>query len=147
MDRSGINLNSGLQKDRWLITLLASICPNFSLLSLSWQSLRYFYAAICPYFLSSEDNQSRHLKIIIHKIICNVPLVHYYTSATHGLVATFLLTLKGTGSRERIQDKNSVTRYRFIQESLLVYKFSNSPVMRCRHCHFPRGLGENISEK
>jgi hypothetical protein len=73
MDRSGINMNGGLQKNKWLITLLASIFPNLSL-PISWQSLRYFYAAICPYVLSCEDNQSRHLKIIV---ICKVLLLHY----------------------------------------------------------------------
>jgi hypothetical protein len=24
------------------------------------------------------------------------------------------------------------------------FNFQNAPLMRCRHCHFPHGLGENI---
>ncbi len=30
---------------------------------------------------------------------------------------------------------------------LLFLNLQNAPLMRCRHCHFPRGLGENIWEK
>ncbi len=45
---------------------------------------------------------------------------------------------KGTGSQDIIQSSKLVP--------LLVLKFLNAPLMRCRHRHFPRGLGENIWE-
>ncbi len=45
---------------------------------------------------------------------------------------------KGTGSRYKLQILDPLYWFQNLQ---------NAPLMRCRHCHFPRGLGENIWEK
>jgi hypothetical protein len=51
--------------------------------------------------------------------------------------------LKGLGREKDLifGQKLTVNKYLFWFLNL-----QDAPLMRCRHCHFPRGLGENISE-
>ncbi len=58
-----------------------------------------------------------------------------------------ILTVKGQG--HDIQFKYLDKNEQFLQQiSYLSWflNFQNAPLMRCNHCHFPCGLGENIVE-
>jgi hypothetical protein len=58
-----------------------------------------------------------------------------------------VLLIKGTGSRERIQISGQKFTVLVTNKSFSWFSnVQNALLMRCRHCHFPRGLGENISE-
>ncbi len=54
---------------------------------------------------------------------------------------------KGTGSRDRIQIFGQKWTVLVVNKCLSLFlNFQTVPLMRCRHCHYPRGLGENILE-
>jgi hypothetical protein len=73
--------------------------------------------------------------------------IHSFDSNNLDYIAIELLVIikvnfevyrKGTGSRDIIQifmHKNGF------------FKFSNAPLMSCRHCHVPSGEFENVLEK